>query len=53
MTPLDVIGLDKNLTVNDSENVTRQIFWAVGENRRGFGLKVMRKSKIKKKIVNK
>ena len=30
--------------------VRKQIFWAIGESGRGFGLKIMRKSNLKKKL---
>ena len=47
MTLLDVIDFLWN--VNGKFYVTNQIFWAMGENRRSFGLEVIRKSKLKKK----
>ena len=30
----------------------KQIFWAMGKSRRGFGLEVIRKPKLKKKFLN-
>ena len=32
--------------------VRKQFFWAIGESGRGFGLEVIRQSKLKKKIKN-
>ena len=48
MTLLDVIDLNEILTVNSMWE--KKHFWAIGKSGRGFGLEVVRKSKLKKNI---